>query len=223
MKLEKDNLKNEILKGLKEEILAELKTELAAEIKDEVKQEVKAEIKEEYKQKLKEQLKAELKRQILEAENEVPTKQEEATQSIAVKTVKSNKKDITTQKPQIVEAAKTTIVEETKEAEVSTPEEKESIIYYIKSDQTQVGYYLIVNVFGSKTNAAKFMAKLVKKGFKPKSFFNPEKNFTYVYIVKTESKEKHCKFTILNITEDIQTICGFWELLKNNLLNIIYS
>ncbi|WP_223552029.1 OmpA family protein [Aestuariivivens sp. NBU2969] len=66
---------------------------------------------------------------------------------------------------------------------------KEKITYHNFQDTQGVksGYYLIANVFKSKTNAIKFIEILKQQGLAADSFFNPTNNFTYVYIKRFDS------------------------------------
>ncbi|NNE03323.1 MAG: PorP/SprF family type IX secretion system membrane protein [Eudoraea sp.] len=62
------------------------------------------------------------------------------------------------------------------------PREGERYEEMVTSGDIQPGYYLIANVYRTKTYFQKFMKTLKDKGLDPKSFYSKEKNFNYVYL-----------------------------------------
>ncbi len=49
------------------------------------------------------------------------------------------------------------------------------------------GYYLIANVFGTKTYFEKFMKTLTTKGLQPKSFYRKVNKYNYVYLERYDT------------------------------------
>lgn len=49
------------------------------------------------------------------------------------------------------------------------------------------GYYLVTNVFSKPDLAAKWTAYLLREGYNPQSFINPENNWTYIYIERSNN------------------------------------
>src|SRR5690606_33122883 len=48
------------------------------------------------------------------------------------------------------------------------------------------GFYLVLNVFSVKHYFENFIADLEQRGFEPKFFINPENNYYYVYLQKSD-------------------------------------
>ena len=72
-------------------------------------------------------------------------------------------------------------VSETPKAE--TPKENEVLEVEVLNDiDSPKGYYLVVNVFNERVNAARFMKSLRDKGLDPNYFTNPVNNYMYVYL-----------------------------------------
>ncbi|TCP24439.1 type IX secretion system PorP/SprF family membrane protein [Tenacibaculum skagerrakense] len=59
--------------------------------------------------------------------------------------------------------------------------------------QIPPGYYLVVNVFGKKAYADKFLDELENDGIKADFFINPETGMRHVYILKTDSRAETIK------------------------------
>ncbi|MBN8565180.1 MAG: SPOR domain-containing protein [Flavobacteriales bacterium] len=55
---------------------------------------------------------------------------------------------------------------------------------------TPKGYYIVVNVFNERVNAARFMMKLRQDGLEPDYFINPENNYLYVFLTYYKNKEE---------------------------------
>lgn len=63
------------------------------------------------------------------------------------------------------------------------PKEKETSEIEVLNDiDSPKGYYLVVNVFNERVNAARFMKSLRDKGLDPNYFTNPTNNYMYVYL-----------------------------------------
>lgn len=54
-------------------------------------------------------------------------------------------------------------------------------------------YYVITNVFSKESNAEKWASMLQKRGYETGSFINPENNWHYVYVNKTEDIQEAYK------------------------------
>ncbi len=52
------------------------------------------------------------------------------------------------------------------------------------------GYYLVTNVFESKTNAAQWKSRLNEEGYNARTFINEENETTYVYIESSKTPEE---------------------------------
>ena len=59
--------------------------------------------------------------------------------------------------------------------------------------QIPPGFYLVVNVFGKKAYADKFLDELESDGIKADFFINPETGMRHVYILKTDSRAEAIK------------------------------
>jgi len=68
----------------------------------------------------------------------------------------------------------------------SEEHKKEPKIIANKIDTTDEGYYIIVNVFSTPTNADKFLKTLADKGIDADYFIDPKNNYRYVYVKKTK-------------------------------------
>ncbi|MCU0351215.1 MAG: SPOR domain-containing protein, partial [Flavobacterium sp.] len=51
-------------------------------------------------------------------------------------------------------------------------------------------YYIVVNVFNERVNAARFMMKLRQDGLEPDYFINPENNYLYVFLTYYKNREE---------------------------------
>jgi len=71
------------------------------------------------------------------------------------------------------------VVSETVKSE--TPNEIKAVEVLNDIDSPK-GYYLVVNVFNERVNAARFMKSLRDKGLNPNYFTNPANNYMYVYL-----------------------------------------
>jgi type IX secretion system PorP/SprF family membrane protein len=67
-------------------------------------------------------------------------------------------------------------------AEEEKPREGERYEEMVANGDIQPGYYIIANVYRTKTYFQKFMKTLKDRGLDPKSFYVKEKNFNYVYL-----------------------------------------
>lgn len=69
------------------------------------------------------------------------------------------------------------------------PKENKSVEVLNDIDSPK-GYYLVVNVFNERVNAARFMKSLRDKGLNPNYFTNPANNYMYVYLGYVTSREE---------------------------------
>lgn len=79
------------------------------------------------------------------------------------------------------------IAPETVKTEI--PKENKSVEVLNDIDSPK-GYYLVVNVFNERVNAARFMKSLRDKGLNPNYFTNPANNYMYVYLGYVTSREE---------------------------------
>ncbi len=70
------------------------------------------------------------------------------------------------------------------------PKKGERFEEAVLTEDIRPGYYLIVNVFGTKTYYNKFMQSLKDKGLDPKSFYRTEKKHNYVYLERYDSMQE---------------------------------
>lgn len=111
-------------------------------------------------------------------------KKEEPKTSVkpaAATVVKTNEVEPKT-KPIVVapEAVKTEIPKESKQAEIEV----------LNNIDSPKGYYLVVNVFNERVNAARFMKSLRDKGLDPNYFTNPVNNYMYVYVDYVSTRQE---------------------------------
>lgn len=78
------------------------------------------------------------------------------------------------------------ILEEPKSSSTATP----SLEQKMNIPNTPKGYYIVVNVFNERVNAARFMMKLRQDGLEPDYFINPENNYLYVFLTYYKNKEE---------------------------------
>ncbi len=86
----------------------------------------------------------------------------------------------------------------TKEKEVAVeevpaaeqPKKGERFEEAVLTEDIRPGYYLIVNIFGTKTYYNRFMQSLKDKGLDPKSFYRTEKKHNYVYLERYDSLQE---------------------------------
>ncbi len=67
------------------------------------------------------------------------------------------------------------------------PKKGERFEEAVLTEDIRPGYYLIVNVFGTKTYYNSFMKSLNEKGLNPKSFFRTQNKYNYVYLERYDS------------------------------------
>lgn len=73
----------------------------------------------------------------------------------------------------------------------ATPKENEELEIEVLNDiDSPKGYYLVVNVFNERVNAARFMKSLRDKGLDPNYFTNPANNYMYVYLDYVSTKQE---------------------------------
>ena len=72
-------------------------------------------------------------------------------------------------------------------SEKTVKKEKEPKILTNKINNTDEGYYVIVNVFSTPSNADKFLKSLTDKGIEANYFIDPKNNYRYVYVKKTNT------------------------------------
>ncbi|WP_298532391.1 hypothetical protein [uncultured Algibacter sp.] len=99
------------------------------------------------------------------------------------------------------------VIEKNKIPVIDQDLEKIKNLTPISIPSIEKGYYLVTNVFSSKSNALKWMANLKEKGFDTKSYINPENNWTYVYLDRDEDPvliyERQNELSKLDYFEDI--------------------
>ena len=78
------------------------------------------------------------------------------------------------------------VIEEPKSSSVVTP----SLEQKMNIPNSPKGYYIVVNVFYERVNAARFMMKLRQDGLEPDYFINPENNYLYVFLTYYKNKEE---------------------------------
>ncbi len=128
------------------------------------------------------------------------TKKEVSTPPIAKKeTVVKKEEPKTSVKPDVEIVAKTAevkpksnpIVAAAEAIKTETPKEsKQPEIEVLNDIDSPKGYYLVVNVFNERVNAARFMKSLRDKGLNPNYFTNPANNYMYVYLGFVNSREE---------------------------------
>ena len=69
------------------------------------------------------------------------------------------------------------------------------------------GYYIITNVFSKPNLASNWEEYLISKGLKAKTFINPNNNWHYVYVYKSDDiyqvYKNHQKLSELNYFKEI--------------------
>ncbi|WP_276392655.1 PorP/SprF family type IX secretion system membrane protein [Eudoraea chungangensis] len=71
-----------------------------------------------------------------------------------------------------------------------TPEKGEKYEEVKTEDGLAPGFYLIANVFGTKTYYNAFMKKLTDQGLNPQSFYRTKNKYNYVYLKRYDSMEE---------------------------------
>lgn len=133
------------------------------------------------------------------AEN--PKKQKSATKDQAEQTPKETTTPKVQTKPSIaaVTDSKPSQANVKTEQKVSKPVQEEpkssstatsSLEQKMNIPNTPKGYYIVVNVFNERVNAARFMMKLRQDGLEPDYFINPENNYLYVFLTYYKNKEE---------------------------------
>lgn len=83
-----------------------------------------------------------------------------------------------------------TVVKEKVVATEEQPKKGERYEEAVLTEDIRPGYYLIVNVFGTKTYYNRFMQSLKDKGLDPKSFYRTERKHNYVYLERYDSMQE---------------------------------
>lgn len=133
------------------------------------------------------------------AEN--PKKQKSATKDQAEQTPKETTTPKVQTKPSIaaVTDSKPSQANVKTDQKVSKPVQEEpkssstatsSLEQKMNIPNTPKGYYIVVNVFNERVNAARFMMKLRQDGLEPDYFINPENNYLYVFLTYYKNKEE---------------------------------
>lgn len=133
------------------------------------------------------------------AEN--PKKQKSVTKDEAEQTQKETTTPKVQTKPSIaaVTDSKPSQANVKTEQKVSKPVQEEpkssstatsSLEQKMNIPNTPKGYYIVVNVFNERVNAARFMMKLRQDGLEPDYFINPENNYLYVFLTYYKNKEE---------------------------------
>lgn len=129
-----------------------------------------------------------------------PEAKKEPSTPIAIKeTVTKKEEPKTSTKPDVAKVTKTEEVKpESKPVVVASetvksekPKENKPVEVEVLNDiDSPKGYYLVVNVFNERMNAARFMKVLRDKGLNPNYFINPANNYMYVYLGYVTSREE---------------------------------
>ncbi len=108
------------------------------------------------------------------------TKKETVTKPAEVKTIPDAKPEVSSavKKPEVKLPSNPAVVQ-TLEPEKEKGKEQIETLNDIDSPK---GYYLVVNVFNERVNAARFMKSLRDRGLNPNYFTNPVNNYMYVYL-----------------------------------------
>lgn len=149
------------------------------------------------------QIKQEEAKPVTTSKPETKKEVSNATSSAVAKketVVKKEELEVKTQaKQEVASATKNTEVKTQTNPVVVTPETvKTEKTKESKSIEAEVlngidspkGYYLVVNVFNERVNAARFMKSLRDKGLNPNYFTNPANNYMYVYLSHVNSKDE---------------------------------
>ncbi|WP_297793634.1 PorP/SprF family type IX secretion system membrane protein [uncultured Eudoraea sp.] len=82
-------------------------------------------------------------------------------------------------------------MEEEKAPEVTVvPEKGEKYEEVATEDGLEPGFYLVANVFGTKTYYEAFMKKLSDEGLEPKSFYRSKNKYNYVYLKRYNTMQE---------------------------------
>ncbi|WP_169628241.1 SPOR domain-containing protein [Flavobacterium filum] len=130
-----------------------------------------------------------------------PKKQKSVTKDEAEQTLKETTTPKVQTKPSIaaVTDSKPSQANVKTEQKVSKPLQEEpkssstatsSLEQKMNIPNTPKGYYIVVNVFNERVNAARFMMKLRQDGLEPDYFINPENNYLYVFLTYYKNKEE---------------------------------
>ncbi len=76
------------------------------------------------------------------------------------------------------------------DAAAEQPKKGERFEEAVLTEDIRPGYYLIVNIFGTKTYYNRFMQSLKDKGLAPKSFYRTQKKHNYVYLERYDSMQE---------------------------------
>ncbi|WP_136482592.1 hypothetical protein [Cognatitamlana onchidii] len=99
------------------------------------------------------------------------------------------------------------VIEKNKEPIIDQDLEKIKNLKTLSIPSIEKGYYLVTNVFASKSNASNWMTILKAKGFETKSYINPKNGWTYVYLDRDEDPvliyERQKELSKLDYFEDI--------------------
>jgi hypothetical protein len=120
---------------------------------------------------------------VVEKETVVKKEEPEVKSTVKPEIVSTNK--IPESKPQstpVVVTPEPVNLEKPRENKQQEPE----VLNNIDSPK---GYYLVVNVFNERVNAARFMKSLRDRGLDPNYFTNPANNYMYVYLDYVNSRE----------------------------------
>ncbi|UPQ80473.1 SPOR domain-containing protein [Flavobacterium azooxidireducens] len=126
-------------------------------------------------------------------------KKEPSTPIAKKETVTKKEEPKTAVKPDVVKVTKTDevkpkinpVVVAPEAVKTETPKEgKQPEIEVLNDIDSPKGYYLVVNVFNERVNAARFMKSLRDKGLNPNYFTNPANNYMYVYLGYVTTREE---------------------------------
>lgn len=119
------------------------------------------------------------------AKKETVTKKEEPKTAVKPDVVKVTKTD------EVKPESKPVVVASSETVKSEKPKENKPVEVEVLNDiDSPKGYYLVVNVFNERMNAARFMKVLRDKGLNPNYFVNPVNNYMYVYLGYVTSREE---------------------------------
>lgn len=120
---------------------------------------------------------------VVEKETVVKKEEPEVKSTVKPEVVSTNKTpELQPQSTPVVVTSEPVNLEKPRENKQQEPE----VLNNIDSPK---GYYLVVNVFNERVNAARFMKNLRDKGLDPNYFTNPANNYMYVYLDYVNSRE----------------------------------
>lgn len=99
-------------------------------------------------------------------------------------------KELQQKKDSLESLANEKVVTPTEVSAAEQPKKGERFEEAVLTEDIRPGYYLIVNVFGTKTYYNRFMQSLKDQGLAPKSFYRTTKKYNYVYLERYDSMQE---------------------------------